>query len=335
MIGARRVLAAVTLGTAVTAMAASAAIAGPRSHGGHGHKTTAERVFTLAPDPAGNPEGIAVDARSKTFFVGVTVGGAIYSGTLGSDTVAPFIDGTADGSAVGMKVRKGKLYVAGGATGLINVYDIATKALVGTFDTGAGGFLNDLVVTGNGDVFVTDSFRPMLWHVTAAQVAAGTGTPQALDVSGSITFTDGAFNLNGIVSKDHRRLIVVQSNTGQLWRIDLAKGLDAIKKITEIKGVSVPGGDGMILDRGRLVVVQGGPPAQLNFIKLKHGQRKGRSEGTVTSANLHGPSTVARLGKFYLVVNADFALAASPPFTVAGIPRDAHRHGGHGGHGGH
>ena len=47
----------------------------------------------------------------------------------------------------------------------------------------------DLVVTGKGDVFVTDSFRPMLWHVTAAQVAAGTGTPQGLDVSVSITFT--------------------------------------------------------------------------------------------------------------------------------------------------
>ena len=55
----------------------------------------------------------------------------------------------------------------------------------------------------------------------------------------------------------------------------------------------------------------------------------------MTSASLHGPSTVARLGKFYLVVNADFAAAASPPFTVSGIPRDAHRHGGHGGHGGH
>ena len=82
------------------------------------------------------------------------------------------------------------------------MYDLATKALVASFDTGPGGFLNDLVVTGKGDVFVTDSFRPMLWHVTAAQVAAGTGAPQGLDVSASIPFTAGAFNLNGIVSKD-------------------------------------------------------------------------------------------------------------------------------------
>ncbi len=114
----------------------------------------------------------------------ITGDGAIYSGTLGNPTIAPFIAGAPGGSAVGLKIRKGKLYVAGGATGLIKVYDLTTKALVASFDTGAGGFLNDLVVTGNGDVFVTDSFRPTLWHVTAAQVAAGTGTPQALDVSG-------------------------------------------------------------------------------------------------------------------------------------------------------
>jgi len=328
MIEARRVLAAVTLGAAVTAVAATAAVAQPRSHG-HNNKAKAERVFTLAPDPAANPEGIAV-GKHGTFYVSITGDGAIYSGSLGSDTVSPFIPGTAGDSSVGIKVRKGKLYVAGGATGMIKVYDLTTKALVASFDTGAGGFLNDLIVTPRGDVFVTDSFRPMLWHVTAAQVAAGTGTPQGLDVSGSISFTAGAFNLNGIVQKDKRRLIVVQTNTGQLWRIDLSKKLDAIRKITEIKGVSVPGGDGMILDRGRLVVVQGGPPAQLNFVKLRHGARRGTSQGTQTSANLHGPSTIARDGKFYLVVNADFANAASPPFTVAGLLR-GHGH-GHGNH---
>ena len=128
------------------------------------------------------------------------------------------------------------------------------------------------------------------------------------------------------MQKDKRRLIVVQSNTGQLWRIDLAKGLNAIKKIAEIKGVSVPGGDGMILDRGRLVVVQGGPPAQLNFVKLRHGARKAKSERTQTSANLHGPSTIARDGKFYLVVNADFA-TSTKPFTVVGLLRNHHGHG--------
>jgi hypothetical protein len=331
MQGARRVLVATALGALLTATTAATATAAAK-HGSHHKKATTERVFTLAPDPAGNPEGIAVDDRTGKFYVGITTDGAIYKGKLGRDTLVPFIAGAAGGSAVGMKVHRGKLYVAGGATGAIKVYDLKTKALVASFDTGAGGFLNDLVVTHKGDVFVTDSFRPTLWHVTKAQVKAGSGTPQALDVSGSIAFTAGAFNLNGIVAKDRHTLIVVQTNTGQLWRISLSRNHDAIRKIAEIEGVSLPGGDGMILDRGKLVVVQGGPVPQLHFVKLKHGARKAKDAGTQTSANLHGPSTVARLGKFYLVVNADFDNTVSPPFTVAGLVRHGHGHHGHGHH---
>ena len=115
----------------------------------------------------------------------------------------------------------------------------------------------------------------------------------------------------------------MQTNTGQLWRIKLAKTLDAIRKIAEIKGVSLPGRrrhDPRPRPAGRRA---GRPAAQLNFVKLRHGARKARERGTQTSANLHGPSTVARDGKFYLVVNADFANAASPPFTVVGLPAPA------------
>jgi len=311
---------------ATTLMATGGAAAS--AHGGSHHKAPANKVFTLAPDPAANPEGIAADSHGH-FYVSDTGDGAIYRGSLGDPTVSPFIAGAPGGSAVGLEIRKGKLYVAGGGTGLIKVYDLKTKALLATFDTGLGGFLNDLVVTSEGDVFVTDSFRPMLWHVTAAQVAAGAGAPQGLDVSGSITFTDGAFNLNGIVAKDRHTLVIVQSNTGQLWRVKLNQTNDAISRISLVKGVSLPGGDGMILDRGQLVVVQG-DPAQLHFVKLRHGARKARDLGTQTSTTLHGPSTVARVGKFYLIVNADFAKAASPPFTVSALARgNGHHHHGH------
>ncbi len=281
-----------------------------------------DRVFTLQPDPAGNPEGIAVDRRSRAFFVSITADGAIYRGTLGSDTVAPFIPGAAGAAAVGIEVRRGLLYVAGGATGAITVYDLATKQPVATFQTGTGGFLNDLVVTRRGDVYVTDSLRPILWHVTADQVRGGGGTPQAIDVSG-VGYTTG-FNLNGIVAKGSSRLVVVQSNTGKLFRISLAAGGSAVDAIDEVAGVSVPGGDGLLLDRGRLVVVQGGPPAQLSFVKLRDGARRGSVIDTLQSDTLHGPSTVDRARGLYLVVNADFANSATP-FTVAGLRR-GHRH---------
>lgn len=304
----------------IVALAGAATVASAKpGHGKDGGKVNdAERLFTLQPDPAGNPEGVAFDQQSKAFFVSITADGAIYRGTLGSDTVSPFIPGAAGRAAVGIKVRGGKLYVAGGTTGTITVYDLATGQAVAGFQTGSGAFLNDLVVTGRGDVFVTDSFRPILWHVTAEQVQAGAGVPQALDVS-AIPYEAGEFNVNGIVSKGDRRLVVVDSNSGKLFRIDLSADGSSIRAIDEIEGATVPGGDGLLLDRGRLVVVQGNP-AQLSFLKLRAGARRATLEGTQTSDKLRGPSTVDRADGLYLVVNADFA-TSQRPFTVAGLPR--------------
>ena len=123
---------------AVLALAVGATVAS--AHRGHDDKGGAKaRTFTLTPDPAGNPESVAFDKRSNAFFVGITADGAIYRGTLGSDTVAPYILGATGKSAVGLKVKRGKLYVAGGGTGSITVYDIATEAQVAKFETGSGG----------------------------------------------------------------------------------------------------------------------------------------------------------------------------------------------------
>ena len=297
------------------ALAVGVAAASAVSHKGSGGKGQAqERLLTLQPDPAGNPEGIAYQPRTRSFFVSITGDGAIYRGTLDSDTVAPFIAGGAGQSGVGMKVRGNRLYVAGGTTGTITVYDLSTKQAVATFQTGAGGFLNDLVVTRNGDVWVTDSFRPTLWHVTGKQVRAGGGTPQAIDTSAAFGTTPGEFHANGIVALNSHRFVVVDTTTGALQRIDIRHDAPAISAVT---GVTVPGGDGMILDRGRLVVVN---DAQLSFVKLTRSARSGSLAATRTSDKLVGPSTIARARKLYLVVNADFA-TSTKPFTVAGLPR--------------
>jgi sugar lactone lactonase YvrE len=315
----RRILIAILGIVALTAGAAVASAS--RGHGHHHGGGAAERLFTLTPDPAGNPEGIAFDQRSQAFYVSITDGGAIYRGTLGSDTVTPFIEGATGKAAIGLKVRRGKLYVAGGPTGAITVYDLATRAAVATFQTGTGGFLNDLVVTRRGDVYVTDSVRPTLWHVTDEQVRAGSGTPQALDVS-AIPYEAGQFNLNGIVARGDRTLVVVDTNSGKLFRIALARRGASIRAIDEITGATVPGGDGMLLDRGRLVVVQGNPP-RLSFLKLRDGARHARLDRTQTSGKRRGPSTVDRAKGLYLVVNADFATDRTP-FTVASLPRHGH-----------
>jgi len=290
-------------------------------HGGPGTGTT--RVVTLDPStPGNNPEGVAWDPRSESFFVGTVASGTIYRATLGDRTLRPFITpdpaDPAD-SAIGMKVAGGRLFVAGGPTGSIYVYGIRSGALLARFETGKGGFLNDLVVTGAGDVYVTDSFRPTLWHLTPAMVRAGTGAPEAIGVAPEIAYTAGQFNLNGIVERrGGRELIVVSSISGSLFRISLDAKSPGARSITRIDAPALAG-DGLLIDRGRLLVVTGNP-AQVTSLKLSERDTRARPDGVLTDPTLRGPSTIARAGSRYLVVNADFTGNAQP-YTVSSIDR--------------
>lgn len=311
---------------AALAIALASGTAAFADHGrGRGHddrdgKSSATRIFTLDPSTHGNPEGVAAKNHGRVFFVGATGDGTIYRGMIDKPTVTEFIPGERGvKSAIGLKVAGNKLYVAGGMTGDVLVYSLATKEVVASFDTGSGGFLNDLVVTRKGDVFVTDSFRPTLWHITARQVRAGSGTPQGIPVGPEIAYHSG-FNLNGIVArKGGKQLIVVQSNTGALFRIDVDKDAPNGRTISRIAADPLVGGDGLLVDGGRLIVVQGSPPA-LRFLKLKGGATRAELVKTRTDLSLRGPSTVDRARNLYLVVNADFALSRTP-FTVSGLPR--------------
>jgi sugar lactone lactonase YvrE len=342
---ASRMIAAI-LAIGALAAGGSAALAdhGPAGgRHGRGHDARATQVYTLSEPGHGNPEGVAFDRRSGSFFVSAVGDGSIYRGTLG-DTATPvpvFIPGAAGQSATGLKVARGKLYVAGAATGKIKVYDVGSGALLATFDTTGGStaptFINDLVVTRRGDVYATDSFRPAIYHLRAAEIAAGTPAPKPIDpadvisTSPEIPFdaSPGAFNLNGIVARNghHDRLIVVDTGSGRLFRIDVGgKNAPGARKIRElvVKGGPFPGGDGLLFDRGRLIVVQGSaagfPNGVVNFIELRHDGRDGRLANQRTDPSFQGPSTIARARDEYLVVNPDFA-TSTPPFTVTGLPR--------------
>ena len=263
-------------------------------------------VYTLAEPQHGNPEGVAFDKRSGDFFVSATGDGSIYRGKLG-DTATPvpvFIPGAAGQSATGLKVQRGKLYAAGASTGTIKVYDVDSGALLATFDTKGGDssptFVNDLDVTKRGDVYATDSARPAIYHLSAEEIAAGTPAPKpiaagdVISTSPEIPFTAGAFNLNGIVSRDSGRrdeLIVVNSNTGQLFRVKVGKDGRRIREL-KVKGGPFPGGDGLLIDRGRLIVVQGSadgfPNGVVDFIALRHDGRKGSARGAAHRRLLPG-----------------------------------------------
>jgi hypothetical protein len=98
------------------------------------------------------------------------------------------------------------------------------------------------------------------------------------------------------------------------------------------------GGDGLLLDRGRLIVVQGSNPAVANgakgvitFIEMRRHRTRGTVVANRTDPSLAGPSTVARARGRYLVANANFGGPADGPFTVSGLDRGSGQGRGHGG----
>ena len=65
--------------------------------------------------------------------------------------------------------KQDRLYIAGVETGLLHVYQLPEGKKVATFSTGEGGYINDVaILPTTGDVYFTDSQRPILWHVTKA-----------------------------------------------------------------------------------------------------------------------------------------------------------------------
>jgi hypothetical protein len=122
---------------------------------------------------------------------------------------------------------------------------------------------------------------------------------------------------------------VVDSDTGQLFRIRVGKSGNAARKIREIEVKNhdpFVGGDGLLIDRGDLLVVQGSnagdgfPNGVVNVLGLRGDGLRARLEAQRGDASFQGPSTIARARDRYLVVNADFA-TGTPPFTVSALPR--------------
>jgi sugar lactone lactonase YvrE len=278
---------------------------------------TKSRLFEL-PGAAVFPEGIAFDEDSNTMYVGSTTDGAIYSGKRGDKALKVLLPAGGDGrsTAVGMKVDgKGRLFVAGGALGRIFVYDVKKKVLISSFNIGANpSFVNDVALTPNGDAFFTDSQLPVIYRVFTKDNALL--AERWLELAGSpIVYTQG-FNLNGIAaSKDGKTLITVQSNTGKLFKIDVAS-----KKIIEIPtgGAVLTGGDGLLLREKTLYMLRNSAGLIMAF-KMSDDFSRAALNSVETRAKFQFPTTLAYADGKLLVVNSQFDKrqgVPSAPFNV-------------------
>jgi sugar lactone lactonase YvrE len=289
------------------------------------------RVFAL-PAGGGFPEGIAYDENTGDFYVGSTIDGTIYRGNITTGQVETFLPGGTGRVAVGLALdENGRLFVAGGETGAVAVYDTGTgqQLLEVVNGLAPNTFLNDVDISPAGVAYITDSFNPLLYRIVATAVPSGLGTPapvpttDALEVFVDFTTTGfdlvkSGFNANGIVATpDGQYLLLVQTNTGALYRVDAATG-ETIQ--VDLGQGSLPGGDGLELDDQTLYVVREG---QITIVTLGADYATGSVGESFSDPSFASPTTMARYDGCLLVVNSQFgALQGQPqlPFTVSSVP---------------
>jgi hypothetical protein len=268
------------------------------------------------------PEGIAYNSKTGIFYTGSTANGDIVQVNVETGITSLFSGGAKQGRSfcTGMKLdAKGRLWVCGGPTNIIQVLD-AGGNLIKSWDIKArfnSGFINDCIISG-GYIYFTDSQVKKIYRAYVAE--ASPGEPQEW-----LSFTDqqipyvAGTNANGIeVTPDGKYLIIVISNSGKLYKINIAN-----KNIAEISlNAPVPSGDGLLLDENTLYVSRNA--TGLIFpVALTDNYGQG-TVGNGFGENLLFNTTLAKAGKYILVVNAQLnkrGTVAGPilPFTVSRV----------------
>jgi sugar lactone lactonase YvrE len=249
------------------------------------------------------PEGIALGTGS-TFYVGSLVDGTIVKGDLRTGQSSVFVPGQAGMVTVGLFYDRpnGRLFAAGGTTGLGRVFDASGELLQSYQLAAPGNFINDVVVTHEAAYF-TSSFEAVLYRVP---FGPGGSLPepsaiQALSLSGDWQQVAG-FNANGIeVSPDGSHLIVVNSTVGRLYRVDPLTG---VSLAIDLGSQSVSSGDGLRM-RGSLLYVARNTN-EILAVDLSPDLTSGTVEYSLTNPNFDVITTIASFGDALYAVNAKF-----------------------------
>ncbi len=188
-----------------------------------------------------HPEGIIYSDETKKTYVSSYFKGKVVTVDL-DGKMSDFVTDENLVAVVGMTIDKTKnrLLVCNSNSGLslkskketigrlaqVIAYDLTTGEKLKTFNLASlyqgGHFLNDITTDDKGNVFVTDSFSPVIYKIDANDKASVLVNNKLFEVP------QGAFGLNGIVYHKDNYLIVGKSN--KLFKVSL----DDSKNIQEI-----------------------------------------------------------------------------------------------------
>lgn len=215
--------------------------------------------------PLAYPEGVAFNNKTQTFYVS-----SVKTGTIGqvdqNGKYAVFFEDSGLKSSFGMKVdsKQNRLYVCVSDPNYSKYSDSSTfkkMARLISIDLNSAKkvldinlavlypgkhFANDLTFDDKGNIYVTDSFSPVIYKVDA-QGKASIFTESDL-------FKGEDVGLNGIVFHPKGFLLVANDRDGALFKVDITHPAN----ITKVKLKNFfPGADGLLWDQqNNLVLIQ-------------------------------------------------------------------------------
>jgi DNA-binding beta-propeller fold protein YncE len=258
--------------------------------------------------PAVYPEGIDYDAKGKRFIVS-----SMHEGTVGQvtddGTYKPFISDSRLVSSVGLRVdaARNRLLVCNSDPGAsihtkkenqgkfagLAIYNLSTGELIKYIDLaalskGGGHFCNDIAVDGDGNIYATDSFSPIIYKIDTKDNAS--------ILLEDKRFVGKGFNLNGLVYKDGY-LVVAKDNDGSLFKVPV----DKPKSFTEVKiDQKLVGADGLLWGPdGSLVVIANANTNKIFKLTSTDSWDSAKVANSVETGDVFATTGVLRDGKVY------------------------------------
>ncbi|MCO5992503.1 SMP-30/gluconolactonase/LRE family protein [Actinoallomurus rhizosphaericola] len=262
------------------------------------------------------PEGI-LTGPGPFAYVTSMADGSIYRADLRTGRGAMFSRGPGTPSLGLHADGHGHLFVAGGTGGDLRIVDARTgRVLASDRLTTGPAFVNDIAFC-QGAAWITDSTNPVLYKVPLRGDRMP-GPPVRIPLTGEMKYGSG-FNANGITpTPDGRGLLVVQSNTGDLFRVEPS---GATRRVN-LHGETLVEGDGLLL-RGRTLYAVQNRWNAVAVLRLNAEGTEGHVVRRLRDERFDVPSTVMAFGSRLYLPNARFDTTPTPetPYTVVAIPR--------------
>ncbi|WP_394747440.1 SMP-30/gluconolactonase/LRE family protein [Spongiimicrobium salis] len=287
------------------------------------------------------PEGIAYNEDEQVFYTGSIRKGKIISIDLDGNQQVFAEDNTLV-SVLGTVIDKtnNRLIVCNTDPGVgtksdpatvgqlaqIISYDLSTGNKIRTVDLGSltqGSHLaNDVTVDNEGNIYVTDSFSPVIYKVDTL------GNASVLINDPLFSAPPGFFGLNGIVYHPDNYLIVGKYDEGRLFRVSLDGTSNSITEIT--LDVPVHSVDGLLLTDNNTLLLASNNIAGADFdeavyeITTSDDWVTGSIDNTFTTPLDAFPTTLDRVENNVYVVYASLSAlfgGVTPPIEAFPIQK--------------